>query len=324
MSPMTQNETMSAVVIDEFGGQDQLKQRDVPMPEMTADQVIVKEKAAGINPVDWKTREGYLQPMFKWPFPIILGWDVAGVITEVGTNVTDWKVGDRVFARPATTRFGTYAEFTAVDASLLAPKPENISFEEAAAVPLAGLTAWQALFDHGHLQKGEKVFIHAGSGGVGSFAIQLAKSVGAYVITTTSSTNIDFVKSLGADQVIDYHETDFTEVLKDIDLVVDTIGGEAQEKSVSILKHGSGRMVSITGSAAEKTASLAEDRNVSFESIWLDPNGAELTKLANMLENGTLKVTLDSVYKFSAEGVAEAHDRSESHHALGKIVVRFK
>ncbi|MHC9537418.1 NADP-dependent oxidoreductase [Dellaglioa sp. BT-FLS60] len=315
---------MSAVVIDEFGGQDQLKQREVPMPEMTADQVIIKEKAAGINPIDWKTREGYLQPMLKWSFPIILGWDVAGVITEVGANVTDWKVGDDVFARPATTRFGTYAEYTAVDANLLAPKPENISFEEAAAVPLAGLTAWQALFDHGHLQKGEKVFIHAGSGGVGSFAIQLAKSVGAYVITTTSSKNLDFVKGLGADQVIDYNQTDFTEVLKDIDLVIDTIGGKAQEKSVGILKHGTGRLVAITGIDSEKTSGLAEARKVTFNSIWLEPNGEELTKMADMLENGTLKVILDSVHEFSAEGVAEAHDRSESHHALGKIVVRFK
>lgn len=321
---MTEKKMMSAVVIDEFGGQDKLKQREVPMPEMTADQVIVQEKAAGINPIDWKTREGFLQGMLNWQFPIILGWDVSGVITEVGANVTDWKIGDEVFARPATTRFGTYAEYTAVDANLLAPKPKNISFEEAAAVPLAGLTAWQALFDHGHLEKGEKVFIHAGSGGVGSFAIQLAKSVGAYVITTTSSKNIDFVKGLGADQVIDYHETDFAEILKDIDLVVDTIGGDAQEKSVNILKHGTGRLVGITGMDSEKTAGLAEARNVTFDSIWLDPNGEELTKLADMLEDGTIKVTLDSVHEFSAEGVAEAHDRSESHHALGKIIVRFK
>lgn len=170
---------MKAVVINQYGSKDELIEQDVTLPELKEHQVLVKEHATSINPIDWKLREGYLKQMFDWPFPIILGWDVAGVITEVGSGVTDWKVGDKVFARPETTRFGTYAEETIVDDTLLAKIPENVSFEEAAAVPLAGLTALQALFDHGKLQKGEKVLIHAGAGGVGTYAIQLAKQAGS-------------------------------------------------------------------------------------------------------------------------------------------------
>ncbi|MEG0497138.1 MAG: NADP-dependent oxidoreductase, partial [Carnobacterium sp.] len=222
---------MKAIGIENYGGKDELKEMQVDNPKANAKQVVVEVKATSVNPIDWKLREGYLQQMMDWAFPIILGWDVAGVISEIGEEVTDWKVGDEVFARPETTRFGTYAEYTIVDQNLLAKIPANVSFEEAAAVPLAGLTAWQGLFDHGKLKKGETVLIHAGAGGVGTYAIQLAKSIGAKVITTASKKNHDLLIELGADQVIDYKTENFVELLNDVDLVLDTVGGEVQKDS---------------------------------------------------------------------------------------------
>lgn len=195
---------MKAVVINQYGSKEELVEQEVNRPRAEANQVVVKLEATSINPIDWKLREGYLKEMFDWEFPIILGWDLAGVISEIGSNVTKWNVGDRVFSRPETTRFGTYAEYTAVDEHLLAKLPDSISYEEAAAVPLAGLTAWQALFTHGDLKEGETVLIHAGAGGVGIYAIQLAKNAGAHVITTASEKNHELLYSLGADQVIDY------------------------------------------------------------------------------------------------------------------------
>ncbi|MEG0123677.1 NADP-dependent oxidoreductase, partial [Enterococcus sp.] len=185
-----------AIVINQYGGSEGLQEENVKLPALKEDQVLVQVQATSINPIDWKLREGYLQQMFDWEFPIILGWDVAGIISAVGENVTDWQIGDRVFARPATTRFGTYADYAIVDTNLLAKIPANISFEAAAATPLAALTAYQGLFNHGHLQKGEKVLIHAGAGGVGTYAIQLAKAQGAEVFTTASKKNHELLYRL--------------------------------------------------------------------------------------------------------------------------------
>lgn len=188
---------MRAVAIDQYGGIEQLKEIEMERPTVESGQVLVRLEATSINPIDWKLREGYLQQMLDWSFPIVLGWDAAGVIEEVGEEVTEWKVGDRVFARPETTPHGTYAEFVAVDAHLLSFIPDNMTSVEAAAVPLAGLTAWQSLFTYGHLTKGDRVLIHAGAGGVGHLAIQLAKHAGAYVYTTASKKNHELVKKLG-------------------------------------------------------------------------------------------------------------------------------
>ncbi|WP_430598051.1 NADP-dependent oxidoreductase [Enterococcus sp. AZ177] len=311
---------MKAVVINQYGSKDELIEQEVTLPELTENQVLVKEYATSINPIDWKLREGYLKQMFDWPFPIILGWDVAGVITEVGSGVTDWKVGDKVFARPETTRFGTYAEETIVDDHLLAKIPENISFEEAAAVPLAGLTALQALFDHGKLQKDEKVLIHAGAGGVGTYAIQLAKQAGAYVITTASEKNHELLKKLGADEVIDYHTTNFAEVLSDIDVVFDTMGGEIQKASFSVLKPNTGRLISIVGIADEE---VAKEKNIKAESIWLQTNGKQLQEIAELMASGKLVSVIGEVFPFSRQGVYDAHALSETHHAVGKIVIKM-
>ncbi|GGL49923.1 NADP-dependent oxidoreductase [Sporolactobacillus putidus] len=311
---------MKAVVINHYGSKEELHEILVEDPVPGPRQVIVKLSATSINPIDWKLREGYLKQLFDWPFPIILGWDAAGVIIEVGEQVTEWKKGDRVFARPATTRFGTYAEYAAVDADLLARIPENISFAEAASVPLAGLTAWQALFDHADLKPGEKVLVHAGAGGVGSLAVQFAKARGAYVIATAGAENSDFLKSLGVDEVIDYHTTHFEDVLSDIDVVFDTMGGEIQKASFKVLKKGTGRLVSIV-SAPDQT--LAERYGVAAESIWLKENGEQLKEIADLLASGKVKAIVGTEFPFSEQGLKEAHALSETHHARGKIVITF-
>ncbi|MGL9729198.1 NADP-dependent oxidoreductase [Enterococcus sp. DIV0756] len=305
-----------AVVIEEYGHADQLKESKVTLPELGEHQVLVKVKATSVNPIDWKLREGYLAQMMPWDFPIILGWDVAGEIVEVGSAVSDWQVGQAVFARPETTRFGTYADYTIVDDHLLAHKPESISFEELAAVPLAGLTAYQALFTHGKLKAGEKVLIHAGAGGVGIYAIQLAKNAGATVITTASQKNHALLKELGADQVIDYHTTDFSEVLEDVDLVFDTMGGDVQRDSFKVLNEN-GRLISIVSQPDDELA-----KNVAVaESIWLQPDGKQLQAIADLMADGKVKSVIGHTYPLTAEGVKEAHELSETHHAKGKIVL---
>lgn len=307
-----------AVVINQYGGSDRLEESSVELPELKAEQVLVKVKATSINPIDWKLREGYLKGMFDWAFPIILGWDAAGVIEAVGEKVTDWQIGDRVFARPATTRFGTYADHTIIDSSLLAKIPDNSSFEEAAAVPLAGLTAYQGLFTHGDLKKGESVLIHAGAGGVGTYAIQLAKAAGAFVYTTASRKNHQLLKSLGADKIVDYHDTDFADVFSDIDLVLDTMGGEVQKQSVNVLKKG-GRLISVLGIADPE---LMEEHEIAAKAIWLETNGTDLAKLAEMMKSGTLKSIIGSEYPLTEAGVKAAHELSATHHAVGKIVLK--
>lgn len=306
-----------AVVINEYGGKEKLAEAKVSLPELGADQVLVKVAATSINPIDWKLREGYLKQMFPWSFPIILGWDVAGEIVEVGQKVKDYHVGDRIFARPETTRYGTYADYTIVDSNLLAPVPESIAFTEAAAVPLAGLTALQALFDHGSLKAGEKVLIHAGAGGVGTYAIQLAKNAGAYVITTASPRNHELVKKLGADEVIDYHTTDFEEVLTDIDLVFDTMGGEIQKKSFSVLKEH-GRLISVLSIEDE---TLAATKQIEAKAIWLRTNGEQLSELAKLMADGKLVSVIGETFPLTRQGVYDAHALSETHHAVGKIVL---
>lgn len=305
-----------AIAIEEYGHVDQLKERPIELPELGEHQVLVKVKATSVNPIDWKLREGYLAKMMPWDFPIILGWDVAGEIVALGAKVQDWQIGQAVFARPETTRFGTYADYTIVDDHLLAKKPESVSFEDAAAVPLAGLTAYQALFTHGKLKAGEKVLIHAGAGGVGIYAIQLAKNAGAIVITTASEKNHELLKKLGADQVIDYHTTDFSEVLENVDLVFDTMGGDVQKASFKVLNEN-GRLISIVDQPEEE---LAQHVAVA-KSIWLQPDGKQLQEIADLMTQGKVKSVVGHIYPLTAEGVKEAHELSATHHAKGKIVL---
>ncbi|CDQ18731.1 NADP-dependent oxidoreductase [Halobacillus karajensis] len=311
---------MKAVVIEQYGDKHQLKEKELDQPVPDENQVVVELHATSINPIDWKLREGYLKEMLDFDFPIILGWDAAGVIKEVGTAVEKFKVGDRVFARPETTRFGTYAEYTTVDEHLLAYLPENVSFEEAAAVPLAGLTAWQCLVDFAEIQEGDRVLVHAGSGGVGHYAIQIAKQKGAYVATTASGKNKEWVENLGVDRFINYKEEDFTEVLSDYDIVLDTLGGEIQEKSFKVLKEG-GRLPSIVQPPEE---SLTEKYGVKADFIWLEPSGEKLSKLATMMQEGDLVSVVGHRFDLTEEGLKEAHALSESHHAKGKIIIKIK
>ncbi|MFX3618685.1 MAG: NADP-dependent oxidoreductase [Sporolactobacillus sp.] len=311
---------MKAVVINHYGDANQLREAEVSMPVPSEHQVVVRLAATSINPLDWKLREGYLKQAMDWEFPIILGWDVAGVITKLGTNVSGWNEGDRVFARPATTPQGSYAEYTAVDDDLLARIPDNLSFEEAASIPLAGLTAWQALFDYGNLEKGESVLIHAGAGGVGSLAIQFAKEKGAYVYTTASVQNLNFLKELGADEVIDYKSQNFAQILHDVDFVFDTMGGTIQQESFKVLKPESGRLVSIV---SEPDSQLASQYRVKAQSIWLKENGRQLQEIAQLLAAEKVKAVVGHTFSFSAEGIKQAHILSETGHARGKIVIAF-
>ncbi len=308
---------MKAIVIENYGDKDELVEKEVAAPVINEDQVLVELKATSINPIDWKLREGYLKDNLQFEFPIILGWDAAGIVKETGKNVKNFKDGDRVFARPATTRNGTYAQYAAVDEHLLAHLPENIPFEEAAAVPLAGLTAWQCLVDFGEIKQGDKVLIHAGSGGVGHYAIQIAKALGAYVATTASGKNQDWVEDLGPDRFINYKEEDFSEVLSDFDIVLDTLGGEIQEKSFQVLKEG-GRLASIVQPPDEKTA---EKFDVKAGFVWLEPSGEKLAKLAELMVKGQLTSVIGHRFPLSEAGLKDAHEVSESHHAKGKIVI---
>ncbi len=308
---------MKAIVIEQYGGREQLVEKEMETPKPQNNQVIVEMKATSINPIDWKVREGYMKEHLTFDFPIILGWDAAGIVKEVGSDVENFKVGDRVFARPATTRLGTYAEYVAVEENLLAHLPENIPFEEAAAVPLAGLTAWQCLVDFANIQEGDKVLVHAGSGGVGHYAIQIAKALGAYVATTASGKNKDWVEELGPDRFINYKEEDFTEVLEDFDIVVDTLGGEIQSKSYSILNEG-GRLVSIVQPPDEEEA---KKHGVKAGFVFLDPKGEQLAKLADMMVNGQLTSVVGHRFDLTEQGLRDAHEVSESHHAKGKIVI---
>ncbi len=311
---------MKAIVIDQYGGIEELKERDVERPEINDDQVLLEIHATSINPIDWKLREGYLKEMLPFEFPIILGWDAAGIIAETGSNVSTFKVGDRVFTRPLTTRQGTYAEYVPVEEHLLAKMPESMSFEEGAAIPLTGLTAWEGLVEIAGVKKGDKVLVHAGAGGVGTFAIQIAKSFGAYVATTASAKNKELLESLGADQVIDYKNEDFSEILQDFDIVLDTMGGEIRQKSFGVLKK-KGKLVSTVEPPSEGEE---EKYDVEIGYFFLEPDGEKLQKLADLYESGQLKAIIGETFEFTEKGLKSAHKRSETHHAQGKLVIQVK
>jgi len=310
---------MKAIVIEQYGGAEELIEKELPKPVIKDNQVLIEMHATSINPIDWKVREGYMKEGMTFDFPLILGWDAAGVVSEVGENVTKFKVGDEVFARPAMEN-GTYSEYVAVEEDLVALKPQHVSFEEAASVPLAGLTAWQCIVDFGKIKAGDKILIHAGSGGVGSFGIQIAKSLGAYVLSTASGKNEAFLKELGVDEFINYETTDFTKVVKDVDLVVDTMGGEILQKSLDVVKPG-GRLVSITG---QPDAEKAKANNITAELLWLNPNGKQLAELGELMEKGKVNTHIGHTVPLTAEGLREAHELSETHHAKGKIVISIK
>jgi 2-desacetyl-2-hydroxyethyl bacteriochlorophyllide A dehydrogenase len=307
--------THKAVRIHQFGKAEVLSYEDAPMPVIKADEVLVKIHASSINPVDWKVREGYLKDFIPHTFPLTLGWDFAGEIVAVGSDVSNWKAGTAVYARPDIGRDGAYAEYIAVRANEIAAKPASINWQQAAAVPLVALTAWQSLYEGANVQAGERVLIHAGAGGVGTFAIQLAKLRGAYVITTTSTKNVELVKALGADEVIDYTQNDFS-TLRDIDVVFDTMGGDIQDKSWQTLKRG-GRLVSITSQPSDESAALVGATPLY---CFVQPNATQLQALAELIDAGKIQIIIDSVY--TLKDIAAAHAKSESGRTRGKIVIQ--
>lgn len=306
---------MLAVRIHQYGNRDVLSLDDIPVPDIAPDEVLVKVVAASVNPVDWKVREGYLAEMIPHPLPLTLGWDVSGVVVAVGGEVSNWREGDAVFARPDLARNGTYAEFVAIRAKECARKPATISHVEAASLPLAGITAWESMVDTAAVQPGQRVLVHAGSGGVGSLAIQLLKDLGATVIATSSERNRALVESLGADQVIDYRTTRFSDVLEPVDAVFDTLGGQVQEDSWQVLRPG-GIQVSII---SPPDAGKAAARGLRQGFVFIGPNAPVLTRLAALVDSGRLRPVIGA--EFALRDIAAAHALSESGRAVGKIVL---
>lgn len=310
--------TMKAVRIHAYGGPEVLRYEDVPLPEIAEDEVLIRVHGAAINPVDWKIRQGYLQGFIDYDLPVILGWDVSGVVEAVGSQVTAFQPGDEVYSRPAIERNGAYAEYIAVKASEVAFKPKTLDHIQAAAVPLAGITAWHCLFEAGGLSAGQRVLIHAAAGGVGTFAVQLARWKGAYVIGTASERNRDFLRELGADEVIDYRSTPFEQVVEPVDVVFDTIGGETQDRSWQVVKPG-GILVSVSSTPSAEKAAEHQARSAF---VFIQPRADWLTEMAQLIDEGHLKPIIETVLPL--EQVAEAHNLSQSGRTRGKIVLRVQ
>jgi len=310
---------MKAVRIHEYGDASALRYEDAPMPAIAADEVLVEVHAAAINPADCQFRQGLYKDFAPRPMPFILGWDVAGVVHSTGAQAGRWKQGDRVFAMADMSRNGAYAQFVAIRAEYLAPAPATLPLNHAAAVPLAALTAWKALFDDGRLQAGQSVLVHAASGGVGLFATQFAAMAGARVIATTSSVNAELVRSLGAEQVVDYGAGDFSKAIHGVDLVIDTVGGDTRTRSWGVLKKG-GTLVAVA--MPQPDAAIAARYGVRADFTRVAPNGPRLSEIAKLIDGGQLRVLIDSEYPL--EQVQSAHRRSESRRARGKIILRVR
>ena len=313
---------MRAVAIQQFGGRETLQVMELPVPSVGSHDVLIQVRAAGVNPVDWKIREGWLREMFPHVFPVIPGWDVAGIVTEVGPQATRVAVGDHVYAycRAPTIQWGAYAEYLVLPHEQVCRKPRTLSFEEAASIPLAALTAYQSLFDAARLREGETVLIHAAAGGVGGFAVQLAKHAGATVIGTARPSNHDYLRELGVDRVIDYTSRDFREAVRawypdGLDVVYDCAGGPVLEHSAEVLKT-TGRLVTITD-RAQAAALKARGLHAAF--VFVEPNAAQLETLTALIEQGALNTLLAGVLPL--DEAAKAHERLEAGHGKGKLVL---
>lgn len=303
---------MKIIAIEEFGSPSQLKEMEINKPSINENQVLIEVHAFSINPVDTKRRSGKM----GGKFPMILGGDVAGIVSEVGNNVTHLKPGDRVFANASKT----YAEYVCARAEVTVAIPDTISFTEASSIPLAGQTAWEALMEQGQLTAGDKVLIHAGAGGVGSLAIQIAKHFGAFVVATASEKNKDFLISLGVDQFINYKKEKFEQVVENLDLVLDPLGGNTQEKSLHVLKKG-GRLISLVQEPDEVKLKELGVTGIVFS---MSPTEERLHKIADLLASGEMKPIVTKIYSFTEKDLQEAHERSESGHTRGKIVIQVR
>lgn len=311
---------MKAAQLTAYGGQDTVRVTDdVSKPTAGSEQVVIEVHAAAVNPFDVKVREGMVQQMAQLDFPATLGGDFAGIVSEIGEDVEGFSVGQAVYGQAgALSGQGSFAEFTPVKASQVAAKPDSLDFENAAALPLVSVSAYQALIDHMNLQKGQKILIHGGGGGIGSMAIQLAKHVGAHVATTVAAKDIDFVKELGADEAIDYQSQDFTSVLKNYDAVFDTVGGETTAKSYTILKPG-GALVSM---AAQPDDALVRQYQVTFTSQFTQVTTKRLNAVSALVGDGVIKPIIDKV--FPLERAAEALEYQKTGQPRGKVVLQIK
>lgn len=330
---------MKAFILKQYGKTCRVHLAEMPEPELRDDEVLVRVHAAGVNMLDAKIKSGEFKRILPYRLPLILGHDVAGVVIKTGSRVSRFKPGDEVYSRPDDFRIGAYAERIAIREASLAIKPKALSMEEAASIPLVGLTAWQALIEKADLKKGQKVFIQAGSGGVGTFAIQLARHVGAFVATTTSAANVDWVKGLGADLVIDYKTDDFEKILKDYDVVLNSQDGETLVKSLAVLKPG-GKLISISGPPdpafgeqikapwlvklilrllSAGIRKKARHHNVSFSFLFMKANGKQLGEITTLIDSGAIRPVVDRVFPF--EKTQEAIAYVETGRAKGKVVV---
>jgi NADPH:quinone reductase-like Zn-dependent oxidoreductase len=333
---------MKAFIVRRYGKKEKLQLAEVSKPIVRGTDILVQIHSTAVNLLDSKLKGGEFKLILPYKTPFTLGHDVSGVVTEVGSNVRKFKVGDKIYARPADHRIGTFAEFISIDEKDAAMKPKNLSMEEAASIPLVGLTAWQALVEKANLKKGQKVFIQAGSGGVGTFAIQLAKHLGATVATTTSATNIDLVKSLGADIVIDYKTEDFETVLKDYDVVLNSQDTKTLEKSLKILRPG-GKVISISGPPDPEfgqeinanwflktvlkflSAGIrkkARGLGVHFSFLFMRAQGEQLSEITKLIESGLIKPVMDKMFPFEQTNEALAY--VETGRAKGKVVIKVK
>jgi NADPH:quinone reductase-like Zn-dependent oxidoreductase len=335
------NGSMKAFFIERYGKQNG-SIGEMPEPAVGVHDVLVQVHATSVNPLDSKIRTGEFKLILPYTFPLILGSDLAGVVVRTGSAVTRFKLGDEVYARPPETRIGTFAELIAVNENALALKPSNLTMAEAASIPLAALTAWQALVEIAQVKKGQKVLIHAGSGGVGTLAIQLAKHLGAFVATTTSTANVDWVKALGADVVIDYKQQDFATQLHDFDVVLNSLGTDVLGKSVGILKPG-GQLISISGPPTAQFARQqklpwllrqvmrllssgirrkARKQRVNYDFLFMRADGLQLQKITSLIEAGAIKPVIDRSFPF--ESTEEAMQYVEQGRAKGKVIITIR
>lgn len=331
---------MKAFILDRYGSA--LRFGEMPDPALRDDDVLVQIHAAGVNPVDSKIRDGAFKVMLPARLPRALGNDLAGVVLRVGPRVQGFMSGDEVYASPPTDRIGAFAELIAIKDAALAIKPKNLTMEEAASIPLVGLTAWQALVERANLKAGQKVLIHAGAGGVGTFAIQLAKHLGATVATTTSTANVDLVKSLGADVVVDYKEDAFEALLRDYDVVLNSLGADTLEKSLRVLKPG-GKLISISGPPDPAFAKQigagwplqlvmgrlssgirkqAKRHGVDYSFLFMRAHGDQLREITSLVEDGAIRPVIDQVFPFERTNDALAY--VETGRAKGKVVVKLR
>ncbi|MEL7551904.1 NADP-dependent oxidoreductase [Pseudomonas protegens] len=332
---------MKAFLIDRYG-KNSGRMGEAPTPTLGAHDVLIEVHASSVNVLDSKIRNGEFKLILPYALPLVLGNDLAGVVVEVGPQVQRFKPGDEVYARTPETRIGTFAQWIAVNENAIALKPANTSMTEAASIPLVALTAWQVLVETAQLKKGQKVLIHAGAGGVGTLAIQLAKHLGAFVATTTSTANVEWVKALGADQVIDYKQQNFESLLHGYDLVLNSLGSDVLEKSLKVLKPG-GQLISISGPPTVQFAQeqglawplqqvmrllslgirrKARQRDIRYAFVFMRADGAQLQQITALIEAGIIKPVVDR--SFSFESTAEALQYVEQGRTKGKVVVRIK